>query len=57
MSTTIKEAKCVACGCSDSMACPSGCYWLVVDRRTGKGVCSNCKASVKTFRRKKVRRD
>ncbi len=33
---------CVGCGCDDLHACPSGCYWLRVDRERGEGVCSQC---------------
>lgn len=37
-----KEATCTKCGCTDSLACPNGCWWLTVDRKAGTGVCSNC---------------
>ena len=38
-----KEAKCKVCGCTDSHACPGGCYWIILNRVKGEGVCSNCK--------------
>ena len=37
-----KEAKCIFCGCTDSKACKGGCYWVIVDRKRGIGVCSQC---------------
>jgi len=37
-----KEATCVGCGCTDRLACTDGCSWAAADRRTGRGVCSNC---------------
>ncbi len=42
MSAVLREARCTVCGCTDSMACQGGCYWLSVNRRTGKGICSKC---------------
>lgn len=33
---------CIGCGCDDNHACDFGCSWLVVDRRVGLGVCSEC---------------
>ncbi|PMS91999.1 hypothetical protein C1T06_22785 [Vibrio parahaemolyticus] len=39
------EAFCINCGCSDSKACVTDngpCCWLKVDRKNGRGVCSNC---------------
>ena len=41
-----KESKCIFCGCTDSKACPGGCYWVVVDIRKGIGVCSQCALKV-----------
>lgn len=40
-------ASCIGCGCTDIAACTDRktgrpCYWLVVDRSQGHGVCSNC---------------
>ena len=40
--TTIVEAKCIKCGCTDSQACPEGCSWKWVDRDTGRGLCTSC---------------
>ena len=37
-----KEAKCLFCDCTDSHACKEGCYWVIVDRKKGIGVCSQC---------------
>jgi hypothetical protein len=34
------ESRCVICGCTDSQACPEGCYWVSVDRDAQEGVCS-----------------
>lgn len=34
----MKENKCKICGCTDSCACPGGCYW-VNDEKT---ICSAC---------------
>jgi len=36
------ECTCTKCGCTDSKACPGGCYWTVVDRAAGTGICSSC---------------
>lgn len=36
------QATCVGCGCTDAEGCPEGCYWMAVDRRVGRGVCSCC---------------
>lgn len=36
------DARCIRCRCTDSMACPDGCGWIVVDRRRRIGICSNC---------------
>lgn len=35
---------CIGCGCCDTVACESGCSWLVVDGLVNVGVCSNCLA-------------
>lgn len=39
-------AVCIGCGCDDNHACVDkdhhACSWLVVNRKTGKGVCSFC---------------
>jgi hypothetical protein len=35
-------ATCIGCGCDDDHACELGCAWLVVERRVGLGVCSEC---------------
>lgn len=34
------DAACIACGCTDSRACPGGCAWLYVQRERGLGLCS-----------------
>jgi len=44
---TQRLAHCVECGCHDMAACvdeanDGPCYWLVVDRAAGLGVCSAC---------------
>ena len=36
------ESKCIFCGCTDSRACEGGCHWILVDRKSGLGVCSEC---------------
>ena len=41
------EAVCVGCGCTDNQACVSElgegcCYWVALDHRTLRGVCSAC---------------
>lgn len=36
------DARCMACGCTDSQACPGGCSWAWVDRETQRGLCSAC---------------
>jgi len=38
------EATCRRCSCSDSAACPTGCWWVELDRAAGIGLCSNCAA-------------
>lgn len=43
-------AKCVGCGCTDACACEGGCWWLDVDRKARKGVCSNCGGHLQAFR-------
>ncbi len=35
-------ATCVKCRCDDLHACPEGCSWLRLDRKTGLGLCSAC---------------
>ncbi|MDE3022957.1 MAG: hypothetical protein KGI54_14055 [Pseudomonadota bacterium] len=42
-------ATCIGCGCDDHQACPLGCWWLRVDYKKGKGVCSECEEHVKTW--------
>ncbi len=37
-----KEAKCVACGCTESRACPEGCGWAVLDTPSRMGICTVC---------------
>lgn len=36
VNTTVEEAECRICGCTNSQACPDGCYWVSVD------LCSQC---------------
>lgn len=38
----LREARCVGCGCTDRKACPGGCAWYEVDRRSGIGFCTRC---------------
>lgn len=38
----MNEGVCKTCGCTDSRACPGGCYWV------GVGLCSRCKRPVHT---------
>ena len=38
----VREATCIRCGCTDSKACEGGCSWLWVDRKIGRGLCSQC---------------
>jgi hypothetical protein len=43
----VEIAICIGCGCDDMHACtnPSSgapCWWLVVDRGLGRGVCCGC---------------
>lgn len=38
------DATCVNCGCTDSRACPGGCYWISVCRMSQTGLCSGCLA-------------
>lgn len=45
-----REAKCVGCGCTDSQACFGGCYWLKVDRKKRRGVCSSCPEKARGFK-------
>lgn len=42
-------ATCIGCGCDDNHACPLGCSWLRVDRKTKLGVCSECPAEVREW--------
>lgn len=39
------ESVCLGCGCTDSHACAEGCSWILVSRRRGIGVCSQCEVS------------
>lgn len=41
------ECVCTGCGCTDSQACPEGCWWVTVDREKGIGTCSNCAGNKK----------
>lgn len=34
----IGEYRCLSCGCTDSVACEGGCYWVT------PGLCSECAA-------------
>jgi len=42
-------ARCIGCGCTDSMACVGGCHWLAVDYNAGRGVCSECEVLLQQF--------
>lgn len=33
---------CRGCGCTDRMACPDGCSWVLLDIRRPSGICSTC---------------
>jgi hypothetical protein len=49
-------AACIGCGCDDMHACydrgrEAGCYWLRLDRKAGKGVCSECEEHVEAWDR------
>lgn len=44
------SSACISCGCTDECACDGGCWWLLVDRSLGKGVCSNCPRARPRFR-------
>ena len=37
-----KQGICIRCGCVDSRGCPDGCYWVWINRSTGRGLCSQC---------------
>jgi hypothetical protein len=41
----VHEARCRACGCTESRACEGGCYWL------GPGLCSRCGERIKREKR------
>lgn len=34
--------RCERCGCTDTQACPDGCYWVSLEPMTGTGICSAC---------------
>lgn len=47
-------AKCIGCGCDDYHACHDekaghACYWLRVDRKDGRGVCSCCEGAIEAW--------
>ncbi|MGD0585570.1 MAG: ParB/RepB/Spo0J family partition protein [Oryzomonas sp.] len=51
-STISAVATCIGCGCDDNHACAGDggpCSWIVVDRQTGKGVCSECEGSMEEW--------
>jgi hypothetical protein len=33
---------CRGCGCTDRMACPGGCSWVLLDISQPGGICSTC---------------
>lgn len=37
-----RVSRCIGCGCTDDHACYGGCWWHVVCRAIGRGVCSRC---------------
>ncbi len=40
---------CLGCGCTDSFGCEDGCYWLLVDVKSGFGICSECEDEIKNY--------
>lgn len=45
--SVVTEAECVVCKCRDSRGCEPdeecvSCWWAIVDRDAGIGVCSRC---------------
>lgn len=48
-------SKCIGCGCDDLHACHSfggePCFWVVVDRAEGVGVCSHCSSELYRWRK------
>lgn len=41
------EPTCATCGCTVAKACPGGCSWTKLDKKTNRGLCSACKAEEK----------
>lgn len=35
-------AVCVRCGCTDLRCCPEGCFWIQMNSRRTRGICSAC---------------
>jgi len=44
-------ASCIGCGCDDFHACPDGCWWLRVDYKAARGVCSRCEEHLEAWDR------
>jgi len=38
------ETWCIGCGCTETAACPGGCFWTGVNQESGAGLCSRCTA-------------
>lgn len=36
------EPTCIKCGCTEDRACPEGCSWTFLNRKTNEGLCSAC---------------
>lgn len=42
---TVLAAQCISCGCTDDHACSTStgpCWWVIVERDRGTGLCSGC---------------
>lgn len=42
-----EEPTCSGCGCTEATACPSGCSWTKLNKKTNVGVCSACEGAKK----------
>jgi len=41
--TAAQERTCIYCGCTDSVSCRGGCYWVEQHKHTNTGVCNQCR--------------